>query len=219
METALNANGVDFKVEEMDRIVAMSTTIYGWRDAHALREIAIASWRLRSDAVIVEIGAFMGRSSVVLAGVRQLRGSGTIHCVDPFDCSGDAFSVPHYVEALRATGSDSLETVFRRNIARLGVEPWIQIHRGKAQDVGRGWSSAIDLLLLDGDQSLAGSRETYDTWARFLRAGGTIIVGNVHDNPSDGHDGNSRLAAEVLKPPRFSSVRREGSTVFATQVA
>jgi hypothetical protein len=30
---------------------------------------------------------------VLLAGARTLRGSGTVHCVDPFDGLGDAFSV------------------------------------------------------------------------------------------------------------------------------
>jgi hypothetical protein len=209
---------LDLNVEELDRIVAMSTTIFGWRDGQALREIAVASWGLGIDPIIVEIGAFMGRSSVVLAGARQLRGSGRIHCVDPFDCSGDAFSIPHYVEALNAAGSNLLEEVFRRNITRLGVASWIEVHRGTARDVGRRWSSRIDLLMLDADQSVEGAREAYDTWVPFLVEGGTIVVGNVHPNFCDGHAGNSLLVAEELKPPRFSSVRRVGSTVFATKV-
>ena len=150
----------------------------------ALTEIALASWGLRPDATIVEIGVFMGRSTVLLAGARRLRGSGKVHCVDPFDCSGDAFSIPHYLQALKATGSDSLEEVFRRNMSRLGVEPWIELHRGTSRDVGASWSSPIDFLLLDGDQSPVGAREAYDTWVPFLNTGGTIVLGNIHDDPS-----------------------------------
>ena len=205
------------ETEELSRIVATSTTVFGWREGEALTEIALVSWSLRNDATIVEIGSFMGRSSAVLAGARRMRGSGTVHCVDPFDCSGDAFSVPHYVDALKATGATSLEEVFRWNMSRLGVASWIEIHRGTARDVGTRWSSPIDLLLLDGDQSARGARQAYETWIPFLSPGGTLILGNIHDLPSKGHDGNSRLAERELKAPLYSSVRRVGSTVFATR--
>jgi predicted O-methyltransferase YrrM len=203
--------------EEVERIVAASMTVFGWREGDALAEIVLASWGLRTDATIVEVGVFMGRSTVLLAGARKLRGSGKVHCVDPFDCSGDAFSIPHYVHGLKATGSESLEDVFRQNVSRLEVEPWIEIHRGASQDVGAGWSLPIDLLLLDADQSPTGAREAFDTWTPLLSTGGTIILGNVHDHPRVGHDGNSRLAAEELTPRRYSAIRRVGSTAFAVK--
>jgi hypothetical protein len=201
--------------DEIQQIVDESMTVFGWREGEALTEIALASWGLRSDAIIVEIGVFMGRSTALLAGARRLRGSGKVHCVDPFDCSGDAFSIPHYLQALKDAGGDSLEEVFRRNMTRLGIEPWIELHRGRSQDVAARWSRPIDLLLLDGDQSPTGAREAYEAWIPHLRRDGMIILGNVHDNPNEGHDGNSRLAVEKLIPPLHSGIRRVGSTVFA----
>ena len=113
---------------DIEQIVGASMTVFGWREGGALTEIALASWGLRSDATIVESGVFMGRSTALLAGARRLRGSGKVHCVDPFDCSGDAFSIPHYLQALKDAGGDSLEEVFRRNMTRLGIEPWIVIN-------------------------------------------------------------------------------------------
>ena len=202
-------------MNDIQRVVAAATTVFGWREGEALTEIALASWGLPVDAAIVEVGTFMGRSSALLAGARKLRGSGRVHCVDPFDCSGDEFSIPHYFSALKATGSHSLEDVFRQNMSRLGLESWIEVHKGTSRDVGARWSSPIDLLLLDGDQCAEGARQAFETWAPHLMKGGTIIIGNVHDHPSPGHDGNSRLTSEELKAPRYSSVRRVGSTVFA----
>ena len=201
--------------DDIEQIVDASMTVFGWREGAALTEIALASWGLRSDATIVESGVFMGRSTVLLAGARRLRGSGKVHCVDPFDCSGDAFSIPHYLQALKDAGGDSLEEVFRRNMTRLGIEAWIELHRGRSQDVAARWATSIDLLLLDGDQSLTGAREAYEAWTPHLRTGGIIILGNVHDHPNEGHDGNSRLAVEELIPPQHSGIRRVGSTVFA----
>ena len=66
---------------DIEQIVAASTTVFGWRDGGALTELALVSWGLRPDATIVEIGVFMGRSTVLLAGSRRLRGSGKVHCV------------------------------------------------------------------------------------------------------------------------------------------
>lgn len=203
--------------DDIEQIVSESMTVFGWREGAALREIALASLGLRSDATIVECGVFMGRSTALLAGARRLRGSGKAHCVDPFDCSGDAFSIPHYLQALKATGCDSLEEVFRRNMTRLELEPWIEVHRGTSRDVATRWSTSVDLLLLDGDQSPTGAREAYEDWIPHLSTDGIVILGNVHDRPNEGHDGNTRLAAEELIPPRYSRIRRVGSTVFAVK--
>ena len=203
--------------DDIAQIVGASMTIFGWREGGALTEIALASWGLRSDATIVESGVFMGRSTALLAGARRLRGSGKVHCVDPFDCSGDAFSIPHYLQALKDTGCDSLEEVFRRNMTRLGIEPWVEVHRGTSQDVAARWSTSVDLLLLDGDHSPTGAREAYKAWIPHMRRDGIIILSNVHDHPNEGHDGNSRLAVEELIPPRYSGIRRVGSTVFAVK--
>jgi hypothetical protein len=44
-------------------------------------------------AVIVEIGVYFGSASD-LAGARKIAGTGVVHCIDPFDASGDDFSAP-----------------------------------------------------------------------------------------------------------------------------
>ncbi len=43
-----------------------------------------------------------------------------------------------------------------------------------------GWQDPIDLLVLDGDQSVAGAREAFEAWFPFLKPGGTIAVHNAN---------------------------------------
>ena len=43
---------------------------------------------------------FSGVLRFFLAGSRKLKGSGHVHCVDPFAATGDAFSVPIYQRSL-----------------------------------------------------------------------------------------------------------------------
>ena len=83
--------------------------------------ISIASI-LPQDCVIVEIGSFLGATSVLLAGARKTSGSGKLHCVDPFDGSGDSFSVPVYRELLEQHGAKTQRERFENNIRTAGVQ-------------------------------------------------------------------------------------------------
>ena len=74
--------------------IARSRRIPSWTRGTEAVALARASESLPNGAVIVEIGAFLGCSAVLLAGARKLRGSGKVPCIDPFDASGDAISVP-----------------------------------------------------------------------------------------------------------------------------
>jgi hypothetical protein len=201
---------------ELDEIVAASSSVWGWAEGEDAWQIALASYNLPADAVIVEVGVFMGRCTVLLAGPRRLRGSGLVHCVDPFDCSGDAFSVPYYEQGLDAADGDSLEDVFRANLSRLELEPWIEVHRSTAIERAAEWSEPVDLLLLDGDQTPAGARAAYEAWLPHLKAGGTMVLRNTRDRQyAEGHDGHRRLVLEELHPPNYREIRQVGETTFA----
>lgn len=205
-------------MRSVEEVTAAAASVPGWTDGEDARKVALASLALPDEATIVETGVYMGRCTVLLAGARSLRGSGRVHCVDPFDCSGDPFSVPHYLSKLEATGIASLEEAFRRNIARLGLDPWIEVHKGTDLEIAAGWSQPIDLLLLDGDQSPAGARAAYEAWSPFLRRGGTIVLRNTGERQyAEGHDGHQRLVVEEIRPPRYRDIRQVGMTTFATK--
>lgn len=194
----------------------LSQTIPGWRSGTDAEELARASFALVGDPVIVEIGAFLGRSTVLLAGPRCLRGSGKVYCVDPFDCSGDPFSVPHYEEILASIGGGPLETHFIENIRRGQLSDWVEIRRGHAKEVAENWEKPIDLLLLDGDQSPSGARLAYESWVPFLKNGGLIALGNSKvGDYAEGHDGNRRLAVEEIIPPAYDDIRQLVRMTFA----
>jgi len=93
-----------------------SAKIPGWLRGKEAKAMASVVSSLSDDCVVVEIGSFLGSSSVLLAGARKLRGSGKLYCVDPFDGSGDAFSVPIYNNLLAANGGKPLRQCFDENI-------------------------------------------------------------------------------------------------------
>lgn len=206
-------------MDDLDAFVKLSGTIPGWTRAEEAEALAQLAHELPDGAVVVEIGSFCGSGAVLLAGARKVRGSGVVHCVDPFDGSGDAFSVPHYKAVIGAHGGRPLRQLFDENIRGAGLADWIETHQGLAHEITAGWSRPIDLLFMDGDQSPAGARAAFDSWSPWVRPGGVVALHNSSPRHYDAdHDGHYRLAVEDLQSPGYDNRRLVGSITFARKV-
>jgi len=196
-----------------------SRRIPGWTKGAEVVELARVSASLPENAVVVEIGSFLGRSAVLLAGARKVRGSGTVHCVDAFDGSGDAFSTPIY-DAIREAGRLPLRERFNRNIHQAGLSEWVQVHSGRAGDVADAWTQPIDFLFLDADQSCPGVRALYAKWSRHLKSGGIIAIHNstASDTQDASHSGPTRLVQQMIRSPEYTPIWCMSSTTFAQKV-
>jgi predicted O-methyltransferase YrrM len=182
-------------------------------------ELANACYGLPENAIVVEIGSFLGCSTVLLGGARKLKSSGKVHCVDPFDASGDTFSGPVYRDIAGALHG-SLRGRFEENIRLADLTDWVEVHQGQDGEIAPGWNTPIDLLFLDGDQTDRGAQETYERWVPHLKIGGIIAVHNsgplVEYTPD--HGGAKRLVENFIRPPRYSEIRLVASLTFARKM-
>lgn len=193
----------------------LSERIPGWKRGAEAEEMALVARSIHRDALIVEIGVFLGSASVLLAGARQLAGSGMVHCVDPFDASGDEYSAPVYSE-IAAGFSSSLRDQFMGSILAADLTDFVTVHEGTAETIGDIWDQPIDLLFLDGDQSIEGARSAFDIWEPWLRTGGTLVMGNSSPREYEPHhDGNFRITVERVIEPAYRNIRVIGTTTFA----
>jgi MMP 1-O-methyltransferase len=198
--------------------LADAFAVPSWLGRQEALALASACYTLPSNAVVVEIGSFLGKSAILLAGARKERRSGRVHCIDPFDGSGDAFSVPAY-RAVADADARPLRERFQANIARAGLTDWVEVHEGTAASVAAGWTEPIDLLFMDGDQSPDGARQAYETWARFLKPGGIIALHNSNERTYvPGHDGLRLLAVHTVRSPQYCDVVCVDTTTFARKV-
>ncbi len=192
-----------------------SRRIRGWTRGEEAVELARSSHGLEGTPTLVEVGSFLGCSAVLLAGARRLKGSGRLHCVDPFAASGDAFSVPIY-RRIAASLSLSLRDSFEANIRSAGLSDLVVVHEATALEAAAKWTLPIDLLLLDGDQSPEGARATFLAWSPFLKPGGILVVSNSADAPHEsGHDGSQRVVREFVRPAAYEGIRCVQTTTFA----
>ena len=202
----------------LGKYLAYSCYIPGWVQEKESVAIAQAAYTLPANPVIVEVGSFVGKSAVLLAGARKLKGSGCVHCIDPFDASGDEFSVPFYLRVAKRRNVP-LEQWFAENIARAGLSDWVTVHKATGQAMGKKWSTPIDLLYLDGDQSPAGARELYELFMPHLKPGGMIVLHNTAEREYDpGHDGCYRIVKESIRQPDYTDIYQIGMMTFARKV-
>src|SRR5476649_1211040 len=138
---------MDEKLAEYQKIAEQ---VPGWRHGPEATELMKIAYFLEGNPVIVEIGTYMGRGTVMLAGARKLRGSGMVHAIDSFDCFGDDHSAEIYEKMLGEAGGGTVLDHFNRNIAGAGLNDYVTVHAGREADIAASWQQPIDMLLLDG---------------------------------------------------------------------
>lgn len=203
------------KYGELGKYLAYSCYIPGWVQENEAVSLIKTAYDLPPNPVIVEVGSFVGKSAVLLAGARKLRGDGIVHCIDPFDASGDDYSTPFYLRVAKRRKM-SLEDWFAENMQRTGLTAYVKAHKATGQEIGRTWSTPIDMLYLDGDQTPEGARETFDLFIPYLKPGGMLVVHNTAERDYDpGHDGSYRLVKEVVREPEYTDIYQVEMMTFA----
>lgn len=110
--------------------------------------------RLPLQGEIVEIGSYLGNSTVYLA----LAG-GHVHAVDP-----------HTEESmLQVPGSTRTSDQFQENLRTFGVADRVTYHRATSVDAARDWSGGpVRLLFIDGLHTYDDVRADYAAWRPHL---------------------------------------------------
>ena len=203
----------------LGRYVWFSRQVPGWTRGQEAIRLAQVSSSLPENAVVVEIGSFLGCSAILLAGGRKTSGSGEVHCVDPFDGSGDAFSVPIYSRSgppcrnrfASASKKTSVEPGCGLGCVCTLPTPTKQSTTGPAP-----LTCFFSMAITSTDVALA----TYLAWSRLLKVGGILAVHNSRPGyRCDTHDGSVRLVEERVHPPIYGEIELAGSTTFARKLA
>jgi predicted O-methyltransferase YrrM len=145
-----------------------------------------------ASGLIVEIGSFKGRSTVMLASVAAHYGLGPVVAIDPHNfnlsvataASSPLSSYDEFVESLRVAG----------------VSQQVEFHHALSKDVSPSWRRPIRLLWIDGDHSYAGAKADFDGFMPHLNSNGIVAL---HDSLNL-FPGPIRVFVEdVLRSSRF----------------
>jgi hypothetical protein len=154
--------------------------------------------------VIVEIGSFKGKSTVMLGKLAQRYGIGPVVAIDPHN-----FSNPELSEHRSTPGATSFDA-FVKNIENAGVAECVEVHRAFSTDLAASWNRPIRFLWIDGDHGYRGAKADFDGFIPHLSPCGFVAL---HD-ALHAFSGPIRVFIEdVLRSDRF------GSSGFVSSIA
>ena len=135
----------------------------GFLAENEVRFLGIVAACTPASGVMVEIGSFKGKSTVMLAAMAEKYGLGPVVAVDPH-------------EGLSYLGADAPQQsptfdAFLSSIKSAGLESQVEVHRAYSRDVAKNWTRPIRLLWVDGNHSYKGCKEDYDLFSPHLAGG------------------------------------------------
>jgi len=154
--------------------------IQGWFDYGLIFDEQISSFG-EDPAVMVEIGAWLGRSTAYMASEirRRLRPNIKFYAVDTWLGSANE---PDMQATIQHYGGD-LYDQFTRNMHRCGVMNYVTPLRMTSEEASRTFADAsVDFLFVDGDHSYEGVSSDIRNWLPKMKPGKTM-AGHDIDRP------------------------------------
>ena len=155
--------------------------IAGWSSEDELNLL----YKFSSEATgpIVEIGSWMGRSTIALAEGSKISNQ-KVYAVDTFHGGENTHELDKYFSA---ENPDNIYQKFQSNIKRADVADQVIVKRGLSIDVVKQWNNSIGMIFIDGDHSYKAVLEDGENWLPFLQVGGIAAFHDFRPNPKQGN--------------------------------
>lgn len=170
----------------------LSLNTPGFLAEDEIRFLGILAACTPASGVIVEIGSFKGKSTVMLATMAGKYGLGPVVAIDPHQgLSYLGPDVPHQ--------SPTFDE-FLSSVKSTGFESHVEVQRAYSRDVAKNWDRPIRFLWIDGDHSYKGCKEDFDLFSPHLAEGAVVAF---HDT-LNAFEGPIRVFVEgVLRSDHF----------------
>lgn len=116
------------------------------------------------NGVIVEIGSWKGKSTILLASGSMKVGGEKVYAIDPHK----PLAEEGYVE--------DTEAEFHKNIKAAGVQDHVVPMVMTSEEAAKGWSKPIRLLWIDGDHRYEQVKRDFLLWSPHVVEGGIIAM-------------------------------------------
>lgn len=198
---------------QTSRLFELAEQVVGFMPADEGRALYDAAIRYLDDGVAVEIGTYCGKSTVMLGAAAAATGS-VLYTVDHHHGSeehqaGWEFHDTTMVDPVSGR-FDTLPT-FRRTLDAAGLDDTIVAVVGKSPVVARGWQSPLQLLFIDGGHSETAAQQDLEGWAKWVAAGGALVIHDVFPDPRDGGRPPYNIYCRALESGHFTEVASLGS--------
>lgn len=188
----------------LEQLPALTQGVEGFLTQREMRFLALLAACPTTSGVILEVGSFKGKSTIILAKAAHLSGEHTVVAVDPL--------IPFESTGRSLPTTQSFAEEFFTNIRRAGIERHVEFHQTSAGALAQTWTRPIRLLWIDGDHTYAGAKADYDDFAPFLSDDAIVALHDVLNR----FEGPVRVFAEqVLLSRHYGATGLCGSIAWA----
>lgn len=117
---------------------------------------------------IIEVGSWQGRNTCFLAAACRDSQNGVVHAIDHF--KGNPGSRDAYV--VGAPDLSDLESNFRRNVRRAGLDDWVVLHAVDARTVKI--QGPVRMLFVDAEHTYEALKADLAQFAPLVTSGGLV---------------------------------------------
>ncbi len=168
---------------------------------------------------VLEVGTYCGKSAIYL-------GAAAREVVAPAGPRSVVFTVDHHRgseenqagwehhdASLVDDESGLMDTlpVFRRTLARAGLEDHVVAVVGRSTTVAAHWRTPLSMLFIDGGHAEEHARNDYTGWAPWLVHGGALAIHDVFADPADGGQAPYHVFQRALASGSFEESEALGS--------
>jgi len=161
------------EIRSFDELLDAVKDVEGWMSPDQAKRLFTASQGARQGDVIVEIGSFRGRSTVILAGAAA--DGVEVVAIDPHAGNDRG---PQEFEGFEQEASED-NRVFNANLAAAGVAHRVRHVRAFSDKAHDEVTSRISVLYIDGAHRYGPARTDIRDWGARVAPGGTMLI---HDS-------------------------------------
>lgn len=160
-------NNWDSDVKDFERVYPKIALVPGFLKSPMQEQwFFTAARKAPNQAVIVEIGSFLGRSTVSFA-LGCVGTSKHVYAIDLFEGDNDMY------------GSGNFEDRFIQNIRACGVELYVTPIKKHSLEVAKTWKKPIDILFIDGSHAYEDVKADFDAFYPHVKKGGVIAFHDI----------------------------------------
>ncbi|MBL7160309.1 MAG: class I SAM-dependent methyltransferase [Candidatus Aenigmarchaeota archaeon] len=189
----------------MKDVMKIADSIEGWLSPNEKTFLYNVAKNCSGKGVIVEIGSWKGKSTVLLAKGSEAGKRIAVHSIDPHTGSP---------EHIKRYGKVNTFNEFNRNIKKAGVASIVKPLRKTSEHAHDNWKHPIELLWVDGSHEYDMVLLDFQLWEPNLVSGGVIAF---HDTTL--HEGTRKfIQNNFFQSKNFTGIRLLDSIIYAKKV-
>jgi predicted O-methyltransferase YrrM len=173
------------------------------------------------DGPCLEVGTYCGKSAIYLGAAARATSSVVFtldhHRGSEENQAGWAHHDPSLVDP--ELGVMDTLPVFRRTIARAGLEDEVVAVVGRSSTVAAHWRTPLSLLFIDGGHAEEHAQNDYSGFAHWVSPGGVLVIHDVFERPEDGGQAPFHIWQRAVASGAFEPGRTIGSMRVLTRTS